>query len=1308
MIFKFQRLILFATILLSLCIASMSADNAGQKLVIKDWTGRGFAPDAVTYSIDASKAKKLRLFDAAGKPVAVQVTKIDRKKAEFTFVTDLPANGIREFTIKDDGKGETPAAAVTANKDGDALVLATGTLAVKVPIEQEKKFKTPVAANTLPAPMLAFRGSDGAWRGSGKMLATRLVKAFRVSLIGEGPVFAAIRYEIDFAAGGFYHAVIRVEDNVPVVKISEEYDPGVMDGTDSWELNMTDGWSPDKMEVASTAGNGQVDGGHIDPLEKLKSKPSWYLIPDSAWGPLSQLGLFQDSARILNPKNYPMAGIVPLHKGDWRHMNAIEIQSTGTNDVRARFPMSRRNASWLREVTSETSPFSMQEHEPGQSLTYGRRQWGLVLAKPAMECRGETNQYVGPFYQARLFYGVVGLNRYKDYQLDWTDSGVKYPRLYLKAENIEKYKKDLQASALPDTFKQKLLTGVVSLGAKDDVAQARLKMVRRNLASICNNVMVSPTTGHHWTAPNYITASATDDVLGIANMPADVRAEIRSHLALICYLWEEGDIISYGDGSHSGNPNMGLARFSPMVSFLPLVPDHPMFEKWRTHMAQYLEYKAVSQTAPGGGFFEFGAAYHMHGYSRVMNVLPALQTAGATISKHQLDADRQDWSYYMNLLTPVDSRWKFRVFPGLANSGPGYSESLLEAAGELAPRNSDLAANLVWAWLANGANDRNDPVNSMNSLLAPVAITPKEPVLKSEIYPGVGVIFRAHQGPDETYMFLRSGNNWSHWPEDQGHMILMSRGATLLPFQPYQYWGVQNKEFEDKNTLRFGHPENKMPHAWPDASVLDHSFGDSVDYAWSYVGFPDWYINPGATPEFGGIVDAPVGKGGLRKLADGIEQKQGAFDWNRQVMFMKGKNADSPNYFVINDSTNGDGKLANWFYLNLLGTKDNVKTTGSNIMVDTEWPVKLDLQFPQMKAIAPDFYEERQPVALAGYSGPSWWSKTAPISPNWVKQDGSPLPANPKDGMWEKHTMLRIAGAPGSGYLWVIYPRKADEPAPVITSLATGVVKIEHPEGIDYTFMSSTPLTYNADGILFEGSAGAVRIGKDGIITLVLTSGHGRIGYKGTIISGVAPFEKTIKVSDIKIGETVIPSATSSIAIVPQLTGHQDVAPGVKKVQKDNSFEYIVDAGKSISNVVASDGNVKIDAGKALIYSDGKSVRFIVPDAVYAKMSIGNVGVRGVGPFDLTFAADKITGKVEGKTRTIATTWPEKITRPMYHMDGDRWFAGWADDHSITKGTATPQFGFAFGVTDGSHTVDVSEWTYPELPTAPAQTMVKF
>ena len=98
--------------------------------------------------------------------------------------------------------------------------------------------------------------------------------------------------------------------------------------------------------------------------------------------------------------------------------------------------------------------------------------------------------------------------------------------------------------------------------------------------------------------------------------------------------------------------------------------------------------------------------------------------------------------------------------------------------------------------------------------------------------------------------------------------------------------------------------------------------------------------------------------------------------------------------------------------------------------------------------------------------------------------------------------------------------------------------------------------------------------------------------------------------------------------------------------------------------------------------------------------------MRGGGPFDLTFAKDQITGTVAGATRSLVCTWPAAITRPMYHMDGVRWYAGFADDHSISKGTPTPQLALAFGVTAGKHQVEITEWQYPELPPAPAQALI--
>jgi len=54
--------------------------------------------------------------------------------------------------------------------------------------------------------------------------------------------------------------------------------------------------------------------------------------------------------------------------------------------------------------------------------------------------------------------------------------------------------------------------------------------------------------------------------------------------------------------------------------------------------------------------------------------------------------------------------------------------------------------------------------------------------------------------------------------------------------------------------------------------------------------------------------------------------------------------------------------------------------------------------------------------------------------------------------------------------------------------------------------------------------------------------------------------------------------------------------------------------------------------------------------------------------------------------------------RPMYHVDGQFWYAGIADDSSPYRGRTDPQFNLALGVTAGKHAVEVSEWTWPQLP----------
>jgi hypothetical protein len=678
----------------------------------------------------------------------------------------------------------------------------------------------------------------------------------------------------------------------------------------------------------------------------------------------------------------------------------------------------------------------------------------------------------------------------------------------------------------------------------------------------------------------------------------------------------------------------------------------------------------------------------MHGYGKIERGMMGTQADKVASADQIWKYNRQDFDYFLNLLTPVDPRFGSRLIPGMANSPTGNPIHLLQAMGTVADRDPDFAANLRWGWEAGGQMVGTGADSITIPAMARPEIPAKAPRLTSRIYPGFGVIFRAHQGPDETCLYLRSGYHWSHWDTDQGNIICYAKGAPLLPPQPYQY--ARNNEinaaFPDKNIIRFGDPKNNIIHAWPDSNILDAAFGDSVDFAWHSTGYPDWFFTPGGKPGFSNI----------RPRAEVDGTADGAFNWDRQVSFLKSPNAKGPNYFVIRDSVNGPGKTASWFNLNIPGTKNHLSLTNEKVSVDTEWPTKLDLLFPGRQKLPFDMSENRLPT-LYREDAYFKFSRTPAegeiISRDYIIDDeiGTPIrwekwtgqrkknPAiwdyfisiahNPAhtdylkrtfafDGMLNvKHQQvtLRLQNSPGQDISWIIYPRGDGEIVPIATQPAPSVTKVVTNEGTDYIFLSTTPFDYTGDDVIFHGCAGAVRIGKDGKTTLVLSSGPGKVGYKDAVIDSAVPFQKTVTG---KVKETI-------------------TAP--------------------IWKVTAAPQSVTVD---------GDKIRFVMTECKYVELTHGNVGVRGSGPFDLTFTPTEINGTVDGSIRTIVCTWPEKIVRPGYRMDGVRWYAGFADESSINKKQQTPQFSLAFGVSSGPHTIKISEWEWPMLSPIPARTVL--
>ena len=101
------------------CVFLLAASGRAaepQAVTIRDVTGRGFAADLVNYTIDAPAdgGGSLRVVDADGKPLPVQVTPGEQGKATLSFVAAVPAGGTSAYTIQSGAAG--PAASGAAQR----------------------------------------------------------------------------------------------------------------------------------------------------------------------------------------------------------------------------------------------------------------------------------------------------------------------------------------------------------------------------------------------------------------------------------------------------------------------------------------------------------------------------------------------------------------------------------------------------------------------------------------------------------------------------------------------------------------------------------------------------------------------------------------------------------------------------------------------------------------------------------------------------------------------------------------------------------------------------------------------------------------------------------------------------------------------------------------------------------------------------------------------------------------------------------------------------------------------------------------
>lgn len=186
---------------------------------------------------------------------------------------------------------------------------------------------------------------------------------------------------------------------------------------------------------------------------------------------------------------------------------------------------------------------------------------------------------------------------------------------------------------------------------------------------------------------------------------------------------------------------------------------------------------------------------------------------------------------------------------------------------------------------------------------------------------------------------------------------------------------------------------------------------------------------------------------------------------------------------------------------------------------------------------------------------------------DYQRQFASLQPGIPVTGSAESKTIFRIQGNADSGFFYVLYPRKGAEATPPCTRLAAGVLKVDTAESTAYVFVGDAPFNFNQEGVQFSGKAGAVRVFRDRVV-FCMNSGTGNIGYKGYVLSGSGPFERSVSNGDLAPG-------TASVGGVAKTIRTVDIGQGIT-VRGEDPFTATLD------------GNV------IKIHTEGRARQFIV------------------------------------------------------------------------------------------------------------------
>jgi hypothetical protein len=1081
----------------------------------------------------------MRVTDAAGIVVPIQLADVtthpDGSLATATLwfmVPELPADGTVTYTLSGGTKRDAPVKYVTdlALVKGKGVVELTTSLVGARVLVGSAHFATPQPVNAVPAPLQGIRLRGGAWTGRGWLETRHLCSGYAATVTDDGPVYkkVSIRYTFatpdgwDRSEAPFYAMTVRVTAGQEIACITEDYnlgDPAVYQFPQfesEKQEKLWDWWSWRPHDTADNFNFSLLAGGVFKPTHArvLNHNVS---IPEKGTGTACRSE--HEYALQFATDRFEF-GILPWSSGlaDQTYYYTLYNPAQTDSDVLSIMPMLA--SRWLNpDMLPHSQTFIHQHTETANLRTYstakgdlfvraplslGRREWAIAVLKNPDVVTAEKGDTV--ISRLSRKYGSLPLDKVKDWTLEWPLTA-NYPHLFVKAGDLDGLQARIKqmpelTAALRNEAHISVHRWLLDGNAAD--AQKAYDEVMAGLNGRITNALDwwggdgrVDINSFPWHMMTY--ASHADVLLAKGVLTDEQRKALLARMAFLAYWAWDGEYMPPRKAGYSwGSAGMPVNVMGMRGILTALLTDHPMSKVWVAESAKRLDFFTQQYFAPDGTPFTcIGYSIGTEG-GPLGTVMTALKNTGKLGDiKTNYPNFYQYGRFIVDMMTPTDPRMKIRLIPPEGDTQISGNYLSGQIAGLYKECDPELAGNLMWIWLRSGKG-LGGFING--AFFLDPTITPVEPKLPSIVYPGYGAFLRAGANTDaESYLGIRFGTfTFGHSHSEGGAFHWYARGVPMA-----LDWGSmytpQMAQTVWHNTISYAIREHDTP--CPGRGHKDCFYTGAGKNWYAHTVEPNTVLDPISDPMSPQVaeVNGSVAAFAAQPAADYVRGEANRHWFQKLPYYNRGQ---------------GDGMPGPWSGFNAFDklevrhpftwTRQVAQVNDAGYLVIAD-----DLSGNQELEPAFNFWCMANAVQDAGKRRYTCIGQFGIDCDVFVLAPGTGRiqlgEQRHTSQIGEMQKLVRVYGKAGEGFRMLLYPRKANEPAPVVDTFNDGkLVRVTLPDQTHWILLSTAPVTVTDGPATLTGTAGVIKRWQDGRVQLTLLA-PGKLACSTTSVEADHP-----------------------------------------------------------------------------------------------------------------------------------------------------------------------------------------------------------